>query len=106
MIAGRPVGCFPGLCPAVRGSIFGLVNNLDTETFVARKPAAGAVLLALTPFLGMCFSVPLWDRVHPLLLGLPFNLMWLICWIVLGTLCLWGAYRLETAREKRQANTQ
>lgn len=64
------------------------------------------MLLALTPFLGMCFSVPLWDRVHPLLLGLPFNLMWLICWIVLGTLCLWGAYRLEIAREKRQANTQ
>jgi len=54
----------------------------------------------------MCFSVPLWDRVHPLLLGLPFNLMWLICWIVISTLCLWGAYRLETAREKRQADTQ
>jgi hypothetical protein len=82
------------------------VNSPDTEILVARKPGTGAVLLALTPFLGMCFSVPLWDRVHPLLLGLPFNLMWLICWIVISTLCLWGVYRIEIAREKRQANTQ
>ena len=82
------------------------VNNPDETIIIARKPGLGAVLLAFIPFLGMCFSVPLWDRVHPLLLGLPFNLLWLICWIVISTLCLWGAYRLETTREKRQADTQ
>jgi hypothetical protein len=82
------------------------VSNPDNPTVIAQKPGAGAVLLALTPFLGMCFSVPLWDRVHPLLFGLPFNLLWLIGWIGISTLCLWGAYRLETAREKRQADTQ
>jgi hypothetical protein len=82
------------------------VNNPDNPLAIAQKPGAGAVLLAFAPFLGMCFSVPLWDRVHPLLFGLPFNLLWLIGWIVISTLCLWGAYRLETAREKRQADTQ
>jgi hypothetical protein len=82
------------------------VNKPDEPIIIARKPGLGAVLLAFTPFLGMCFSVPLWDRVHPLLLGLPFNLFWLICWIVISTLCLWGVYRLETTREKRQADTQ
>ena len=82
------------------------MSNPDNPIVIAQKPGAGAVLLALAPFLGMCFSVPLWDRVHPLLFGLPFNLLWLICWIVISTLCLWGAYRLETAREKRQADTQ
>lgn len=46
----------------------------------------------------MCFSVSAWDRVHPLVLGLPFNLFWLLSWIVLTSLCLWVAYRLETAR--------
>jgi len=50
----------------------------------------------------MCFSVPLWDRVYPLLLGLPFNLFWLTAWIVLTTLCLWGAYHVERARLARQ----
>ena len=43
----------------------------------------------------MCFTVPLWDRVQPLMLGLPFNLFWLILWIILTPCCLWGAYRLD-----------
>jgi len=46
----------------------------------------------------MCFSVPLWDRVEPMVFGIPFNLFWLIAWIPLSSACLWGAYRLETAR--------
>ena len=83
-----------------------LVDRPDDLTVIAQRPHAGALLLALIPFLGMCFSVPLWDRVHPLLLGLPFNLFWLVCWIVLSTLCLWAAYRLETAREQRQADAR
>ena len=82
------------------------MSNPDNPTSIAHKPGAGAVLLASAPFLGMCFSVPWWDRVQPLLFGLPFNLLWLIGWIVISTLCLAGAYRLETAREKRQAGTQ
>jgi hypothetical protein len=60
-----------------------------------KPPSIGALLLALIPFAAMCFSVPLWDRVDPMILGLPFNLAWLIAWIPLSTLCLWGAYRLE-----------
>jgi hypothetical protein len=46
----------------------------------------------------MCFSVPLWDRIEPMVLGLPFNLFWLIAWIVLSSGCMWLAYRLECAR--------
>jgi hypothetical protein len=44
----------------------------------------------------MCFTVALWDRVQPLIVGLPFNLFWLILWIVLTPCCLWGAYRLDS----------
>jgi Protein of unknown function (DUF3311) len=65
------------------------------------KPSVGALLLGLIPFAAMCFSVSIWDRIDPMLFGLPFNLFWLICWIVLTTGCLWAAYRLETARDKR-----
>jgi len=64
-----------------------------------RKPTPGAVLLALIPFATICFAVPLWDRVDPMVLGLPFNLFWLIAWIVLTPLCMWAAYRLERARD-------
>ncbi len=66
-----------------------------------KRPSLGAMLLALIPFVAMCFSVPLWDRVAPMLLGIPFNLFWLISWIVLSTLCMWAAYRLEAARDKK-----
>jgi len=62
------------------------------------KPSRGALLLGLIPFGAMCFSVPLWDRVDPTIMGVPFNLFWLTSWIVLTPVCLWAAYRIETAR--------
>lgn len=71
-----------------------------------RKPSAGALLLALVPFGAICFSVQLWDRIDPVIVGIPFNLAWLMGWIVLSTLCLWGAYRLEAARERREQGSQ
>lgn len=49
----------------------------------------------------MCFSVPLWDRVEPTVFGIPFNMFWLIGWIGITTLCMWAAYRIEAARDKR-----
>jgi hypothetical protein len=33
-----------------------------------------------------------------MILGLPFNLFWLISWIGLSSVCMWIAYRLETPR--------
>ena len=37
----------------------------------------------------------------PMILGVPFNLAWLICWIVLSSVCMWAAYRVEAARDKK-----
>jgi hypothetical protein len=66
----------------------------------ARKPAPVAVALALIPLTAMCLTVPLWDHIYPMPLGLPFNLFWLICWIVLTPLLMWGAYRIEAGRHR------
>ncbi len=63
-----------------------------------KKPRLGAILIGLVPFTAVCFSVSLWDRIDPVVLGLPFNLFWLISWIVLTPLCMWAAYRLETGQ--------
>ena len=63
-----------------------------------KRPSLGAILLALIPFAAVCFSVSLWDRIYPRVLGLPFNFFWLISWLVLTPLCMWGAYRLEMPR--------
>jgi hypothetical protein len=65
-----------------------------------KRPSLGAILLGLVPFATNCFSVPLWDRVHPIVLGLPFNFFWLILWLLLTPLCMWGAYRLEEPRAR------
>jgi hypothetical protein len=64
-----------------------------------KKPSLGAILLGLLPFAGVCFSVSLWDRIYPMILGMPFNFFWLISWIVLTPLCMWAAYRLEVPRD-------
>ena len=60
-----------------------------------RRPAPGAILLALIPFTASCFTVSVWDRIDPVVLGLPFNFFWLIAWLLLTPVCMWGAYRVE-----------
>jgi hypothetical protein len=64
------------------------------------RPSVGALGLAAIPFAAMCFSVALWDRVQPMILGLPFNLFWLTLWIVLTPCCMWAVYRLESTRNR------
>jgi hypothetical protein len=32
--------------------------------------------------------------------GIPFNIFWLISWLFLTPLCMWGAYRLETSETR------
>ena len=59
------------------------------------KPTIGAILVGLIPFLAVCFSVPLWDRIYPRVLGVPFNLFWIVLWILLTPLCMFFAYKIE-----------
>ncbi len=63
-----------------------------------KTPSIGAVVMGLIPFAAMCFSAPVWDRVEPTVLGIPFNLFWLIVWVPLTSVCLRVAYRLEMSR--------
>jgi len=73
------------------------MQNCAREARV-KRPSPGAILLGLIPFAATCFSVALWDRVYPMIFGLPFNFFWLILWLMLTPLCMWGAYRLEVRR--------
>jgi hypothetical protein len=69
------------------------------------KPSALSLAIGLVPFLGMCFSVPLWDRVSPMIFGLPFNFFWLIAWIVISSGCMALANRVEERRKKKRGKT-
>jgi uncharacterized protein DUF3311 len=59
-----------------------------------KRSAVGAILLGLMPFVAVCFSVSLWDRIHPIVFGLPFNFFWLILWLLLTPICLFASYRV------------
>jgi hypothetical protein len=63
-----------------------------------KRPSLWAIVVALIPFCAMCFSVSAWDRIYPMVLGLPFNLFWLLAWIVLTSVCLAIVYRIEAPR--------
>jgi hypothetical protein len=61
-----------------------------------KRPSLATIVWAFVPFAGVCFFVQAWDRVHPTVLGLPFNLFWLLSWTMLTPLCLWCAYQRMT----------
>ena len=70
------------------------------------RPSLWAIVVALIPFCAMCFSVSAWDRIYPMVLGLPFNFFWLLSWIVLTPLCLRIAYHLEALRNTDQTRSR
>ena len=63
-----------------------------------KPPSLASILLGLIPFSATCFSVSLWDRIYPIVFGLPFNMFWVILWLFLTPLCMWGAYHIEKIR--------
>jgi hypothetical protein len=67
-----------------------------------RIPSWRALAIAMVPFAGICFSVPLWDRADPTILGLPFNMFWLLAWVPLTSGCLALAYRFELKRDSKR----
>ena len=67
----------------------------------SRVPPVRALLLGVIPFVAMCFSVSLWDRVEPRIFGVPFNLAWLVGWIVISTGCLAVAYRIDGTHDEK-----
>jgi hypothetical protein len=63
-----------------------------------KRPLPASLFLALVPCFGLCFSVPLWDRVHPMVFGMPFNLFWLVAWLVATPLIMLLMYKIEGRR--------
>lgn len=42
------------------------------------------------------------NRIHPLVFGLPFSMVWIAIWIVAGCLVLWMLHRVETDHRARR----
>ena len=70
------------------------------------KPSLKSLLVGLIPFLAMCFSIPLWDRVYPFVFGLPFSIFWIVAWIIITPLFMSVAYRIEKERNTAKAGVK
>jgi hypothetical protein len=81
-----------------RGAGPGSIVPPRRQTPLIKKPSIASIVLALIPFGGMCFSVPLWDRVAPRVFGLPFNMFWLLAWLAVTTGLMSLVYRIEKKR--------
>ena len=44
------------------------------------------------------------NRIRPLVLGLPFSLVWIAVWIIGGCLVLWMLDSVESAERERRAS--
>jgi hypothetical protein len=51
--------------------------------------------LAVVPPIGMLGGVPFANRVHTLVLGLPFLLSWIVAWVLLAATCMAVLYALD-----------
>ena len=54
-----------------------------------------ALIIGAVPFITLVFALPLVNRIHPVILGLPFLLFWILAWVMLTPLMLYAAYRVE-----------
>src|SRR5512135_2260233 len=54
-------------------------------------------VLAVLPALGMLGGLPFANRVHPLVLGLPFLMAWLVGWVIATAAIMAWILRTDTA---------
>lgn len=57
-------------------------------------------LLAVLPFIGILVGTPFFNRVTPLVLGLPLILAWLLLWILLTSAIMALIYRADPANRR------
>lgn len=55
-------------------------------------------LLAVVPALMLTFAVPLVNRVETRVLGFPFLLVWIVAWVAVTPLFMFGIRRIEGRR--------
>jgi len=88
-IRGRPQ--FKGVKPAAAQS------GLEGDSMDERRPRRKfhpVYLFLVLPYLGMLY-VPLFDRIEPKVLGIPFFYWYQMLWTILGAFCILPVYLHE-----------
>lgn len=56
-------------------------------------------LLLIIMFVGNIIAVPVVNKIHPLVFGMPFFLFWLLIWMIITPLLTWIIYAMDKKRE-------
>ena len=60
--------------------------------------------LAVLPFLGIIVGVAFFNRVEPLVLGMPLVLAWIVLWLILTSVVMGIIYACDPANGDGSAN--
>jgi hypothetical protein len=71
---------------------------------VTKRHPVVALVLGLVPVVALVAGLPFVNRVHPIVLGLPFLLFWILGWVLLTPIFLAVAYVLVDAKADRAAD--
>ncbi|KML28262.1 DUF3311 domain-containing protein [Priestia aryabhattai] len=52
-------------------------------------------ILSVLPFVGILGFLPFVNEVTPFVLGMPFNMFWMVIWVVLTSIILGVMYKLD-----------
>jgi len=63
-------------------------------------------LLAALPFIGILLGVPFFNRVEPIVLGMPLVLAWIVLWVVLTAVIMATIYMLDPINRKDGTEVQ
>ena len=58
------------------------------------------IFLTLLPFAWTIGGVAFANRIRPVVLGLPFLMVWILSGILLSFLCLMAMYKIDSNRQK------
>ncbi len=62
--------------------------------------------LAVLPFIGILVGVPFFNRVEPIIFGMPLLLAWMVLWILLTAVILAIIYACDPANRDSSGDAQ
>jgi hypothetical protein len=57
-------------------------------------------IFSIIPFIGILGFLPLVNRVEPFILGMPFNMFWMVMWTVLTSIILGIMYKIDPRNQE------
>jgi len=58
------------------------------------------VILTLIPFIWTIGMIPFVNRVHPIVMGLPFLAFWLVAGVIVAFVCIKALYMIDAKHNK------